>query len=132
VRLTGKTVMPAIVDAHTHLSQTREALTDDLKRRAYYGVGAAMSLGRTEETYHFKSALKPYLPRRASARRVAALHHRSRVRTDAPYWISTEAEARKAVQELAWSKGGYRQDLGRRPQWNVQEAEPGTLPRRDR
>ena len=30
VSLAGKTVMPAIVDTHTHLSQTREALTDDL------------------------------------------------------------------------------------------------------
>ena len=38
VSLAGKTVMPAIVDTHTHLSQTREALTDDLKRRAYFGV----------------------------------------------------------------------------------------------
>jgi hypothetical protein len=43
VSLAGKTVMPAIIDTHTHLSQTREALTDDLRRRAYYGVGAAMS-----------------------------------------------------------------------------------------
>src|SRR5262245_17470514 len=45
VSLMGKTVMPAIVDTHTHLSTTREALIDDLKRRAYYGVSAAMSLG---------------------------------------------------------------------------------------
>src|ERR1043166_742620 len=44
--LAGKTVMPAIVDTHTHLSQTREALTDDLRRRAFYGVSAAMSLGQ--------------------------------------------------------------------------------------
>ena len=35
VNLAGKTVMPAIIDTHTHLSQTREALTDDLRRRAY-------------------------------------------------------------------------------------------------
>src|SRR5262249_35280512 len=38
VNLAGKTVMPAILDTHTHLSQTREMLIDDLKRRAYYGV----------------------------------------------------------------------------------------------
>ena len=30
MNLAGKTVMPAIVDTHTHLSQTREALVDDL------------------------------------------------------------------------------------------------------
>ena len=38
VNLAGKTVMPAIIDTHNHLSQTREMLIDDLKRRAYYGV----------------------------------------------------------------------------------------------
>ena len=36
VNLAGKTVMPAISDTHNHLSQTREMLTDDLKRRAFY------------------------------------------------------------------------------------------------
>src|SRR5881396_3847401 len=41
VNLAGKTVMPAIIDTHTHLSQTREMLINDLKRRAYYGVSAA-------------------------------------------------------------------------------------------
>ena len=45
VDLTGMTVIPAIVDAHTHLGATREALIEDLERRAYHGVGAAMSLG---------------------------------------------------------------------------------------
>ena len=44
--LAGKTVMPTIVDTHVHTSQTREALTQDLTRRAYYGVSAAMSLGQ--------------------------------------------------------------------------------------
>ena len=46
VDLAGLTVMPAIVDTHTHLSQEREALTQDLRRRAYYGLSAAMSLGQ--------------------------------------------------------------------------------------
>src|SRR5262249_31392969 len=46
VNLAGKTVMPAIIDTHTHLSQTREMLLDDLRRRAYFGVGAALSLGQ--------------------------------------------------------------------------------------
>src|SRR5438105_12806347 len=32
VDLTGKTVMPAIVDAHTHQPQMREALIDSLQR----------------------------------------------------------------------------------------------------
>src|SRR5262245_33230908 len=36
VDLTGKTVMPAIVDAHTHQPQMREELIDSLQRKAYY------------------------------------------------------------------------------------------------
>ena len=31
------TVMPAIVNAHVHMNTTREALINDLRRRAYYG-----------------------------------------------------------------------------------------------
>jgi hypothetical protein len=54
VSLTGKTVMPAIVDTHTHLSQTKEALAADLTRRAYYGVSAAMSLGQDTGDLAFK------------------------------------------------------------------------------
>ena len=46
VSLAGKTVMPAIVDTHTHLSRERDALVRDLQRRAYFGVGAALSLGQ--------------------------------------------------------------------------------------
>src|SRR6185503_13882047 len=38
VDLSGKTVMPGIVDSHVHLSRTREMLLDDLQRRPYYGV----------------------------------------------------------------------------------------------
>src|SRR3954463_1942196 len=45
VDLRGKTVMPAIVDTHVHLSTTREALLRDLRQRAYWGVSAALSLG---------------------------------------------------------------------------------------
>src|SRR5262245_45958877 len=45
VSLAGKTVMPMIIDTHVHLSASREAIALDLRRRAYYGVSAAMSLG---------------------------------------------------------------------------------------
>ena len=46
VDLAGKTVMPTIVDTHTHLSTTRDGLIRDLKQRAYFGVSAALSLGQ--------------------------------------------------------------------------------------
>jgi imidazolonepropionase-like amidohydrolase len=45
VDLEGKTVMPAVIDAHTHMSTTRDALITDLKKRAYYGVAAVVSMG---------------------------------------------------------------------------------------
>ena len=45
VNLAGKTVMPAIIDTHVHLSPARDALIRDLRLRAYYGVSAALSLG---------------------------------------------------------------------------------------
>jgi len=48
VDLTGKTVMPAIIDTHKHLAGTREALVDQLEHLAYYGVGVATSLGQDE------------------------------------------------------------------------------------
>lgn len=45
MNLAGMTVMPAIVDSHTHMSTTREGLMNDLTRRAYFGVGAAITMG---------------------------------------------------------------------------------------
>ena len=58
VNVKGKTIMPAIVNAHTHLGWekytswgaqnfTRQNLIDHLYRHAYYGVGTVIS---TEET----------------------------------------------------------------------------------
>src|SRR5262245_31539176 len=54
VNLAGKTVMPMIIDTHTHLSQTREMLINDLTRRAYYGVSAAQSLGQDTTDVSFQ------------------------------------------------------------------------------
>jgi imidazolonepropionase-like amidohydrolase len=104
VNLAGKTVMPAIVDTHTHLSQTREALADDLRRRAYYGVSAAMSLGQdnTEAPFQMRAQPLPGAARFFTAGRGITMPEPGR--TEAPYWITTAAEARKAVEELAAKK----------------------------
>jgi imidazolonepropionase-like amidohydrolase len=87
VSLTGKTVMPTIVDTHVHTSQTREALTQDLTRRAYYGVSAALSMGQDTETAAFDVRAMP-IPGAArifSAGRGITAPEPGR--TMAPYWI---------------------------------------------
>jgi imidazolonepropionase-like amidohydrolase len=104
VDLRGKTVMPAIVDTHTHLATTREMLVDQLQRKAYYGVGAAMSLGQdnTDVAFQVRAETIPNAARFRTAGRGITTPEPGR--TEAPYWITTVAEGRKAVQELAVKK----------------------------
>jgi imidazolonepropionase-like amidohydrolase len=104
VSLTGKTVMPTIIDTHTHLSQERDALTQDLRRRAYYGVSAAMSLGQDtgEAPFQIRAQPIPGAARFFTAGR--GLTAPEPGRTNAPYWIQSADEGRKAVQELAKQK----------------------------
>jgi imidazolonepropionase-like amidohydrolase len=104
VNLAGKTVMPAIIDTHTHLSQTREALVQDLQRRAYYGVSAAMSLGQDtgDQPFKMRAETLPGAARFFTAGRGITMPEPGR--TNAPYWITSAAEGRKAVQELATQK----------------------------
>ncbi len=101
VDLAGKTVMPTIIDTHVHLGTAREALVADLRDRAYFGVSAAMSLG-------LDPAGDPFAVRAATPAGVARYFLAGRGitmpepgRSDVPYWVTTEAEARKAVQEQA-------------------------------
>ena len=101
VDLTGRTVMPALIDTHTHLGRTREDLIDDLQRKAYYGVGVAMSLG--QDTGDLPYQVREETNLNAARYRTAGrgLTRPEPGRTDLPYWIDTEEEARQAVQELA-------------------------------
>ena len=101
VDLTGRTVIPAIIDTHTHLSRTRDELTEDLQRKAYYGTGVAMSLG--QDTGELPFAIREETIPNAARFRTAGrgLTRPEPGRSDIPYWIDTEEEARQAVQELA-------------------------------
>jgi imidazolonepropionase-like amidohydrolase len=104
VDLRGKTVMPAIIDTHTHMSTNREMLADQLQRKAYYGVSAVMSLGQDNSDVPFQVREQP-IPNAARLRTAGrGITMPEPGRTEAPYWINTEAEARKAVQELGARK----------------------------
>jgi imidazolonepropionase-like amidohydrolase len=104
VDLTGKTVMPAIIDAHKHPATMRDALVDQLHHYAYYGVGAIMSMGQDTGDLAFQIRAEP-IPGAALLRTAGrGITAPEPGRTEAPYWITTEAEGRKAVQELVGRK----------------------------
>jgi imidazolonepropionase-like amidohydrolase len=101
VDLTGLTVMPAIVDSHTHLSRERDALVADLKHRAYFGVSAALSLGQDNGTDVF-AVRKEVVPGAALYRLAGrGITAPEPGRSDVPYWVTTADEARAAVREQA-------------------------------
>src|SRR5262245_51238371 len=104
VDLTGKTVIPAIIDAHKHLALTRDALVDQLQHFAYYGIGATMSLGqRTGDAVH--TARAETLPNGARYRTAGrGITGPEPGRSQAPFWVTSEAEVRKAVDEMAAKK----------------------------
>src|SRR5579862_29968 len=119
VDLSGKTVMPALIDDHTHLgwaiiktgqigkdTYTKENLIDHLQRYAYYGIAATQSMG-------IDPGETPYQVRADPPPNTALFHTAGRgmgmpnAGPGQDYWkpvaygVSTEAEARSAVQELA-------------------------------
>lgn len=120
VDLTGKTVIPAIVNAHVHLgfikdtsfdkaNYTRENIINQLKQYAYYGVGAVMSAGTDlgNVAYDLRDHPVPGAALVRTAGRGFAMPNASTggvQMRDAPYGVSTEAEARKDVQDLAAKK----------------------------
>jgi imidazolonepropionase-like amidohydrolase len=122
VDLTGKTVMPAIVNAHNHLgwavirtgeigkdTWSRENLIDHLRRAAYYGIAAVMNFGTDpgDVPFQVRSETIPDAALFRTAGRGMALPNAG---PGAEYWkpvaygVTTEAEARNAVRELAARK----------------------------
>jgi imidazolonepropionase-like amidohydrolase len=120
--LTGKTVMPALVDTHTHLgwaiiktgridkdSYSKENLIDHLHRLAYFGVAAAQSMGIDPGETPFEVRANP-VPDAALFKTSGRGMGRTNAGPGQEYWkpvayaIETEADGRKAVQELAAKK----------------------------
>ena len=104
VDLGGMTVMPAIIDTHTHLSTDRDALIQDLRRRAYYGVSAAMSLGRDPGDLPMQIR-EEEIPGAARCRTAGlGISTPEPGRSNIAHWVTTEEEARQAVSEEAARK----------------------------
>ena len=118
IDLSGKTVMPALVDVHTHLGYrngatfraenfTRETVVDELSRFAYFGVAAVASAGtdRGELTLRLREEAHPGALVRTAWRGLAPPEAGPNPpMRDAPYGVSSESEARQDVRELAAKK----------------------------
>jgi imidazolonepropionase-like amidohydrolase len=118
VDLSGKTVMPALVDDHVHMgyrtgtsfsadNYTRENLLDMLDRYAFYGVAAILETGtgRGDLPYQVRAEA------RSGARYLTAGSGFGMPNAgpggamrDSAYGVTTEEEARKDVRELAAHK----------------------------
>lgn len=122
VDLAGKTVMPALVDTHVHYgwqviktgrigaeTYTKENLIDHLQRAAYYGIAAVQSMGidRGEIPYEVRAHPAPNAALFRTAGRGMAMPNAGPGREywrPVAYGVSTEAEARADVRELAAKK----------------------------
>ena len=101
VDLSGKTVMPAIVNTHVHLASTREDRVDQLQHMAYYGASMVLSLGLDSGDVPYEmwdEAVPDGARSRTAGRGITAPEPG---RSEVPSWVTNEAEARTAVQELA-------------------------------
>ncbi len=98
VDLSGMTIMPALVDAHVHMSTNREDLLTDLRQRAAVGVSAAQSMGSDGEDapLEMRGETIPGAARFLSAGRGITTPEPGR--TEVPHWVTTEDEAREAVR----------------------------------
>ena len=120
VDLTGRTVIPALIDAHQHLgltnvregshgkdNYTRANLVEHLERSAYHGVAATMSLGLEFDealAFELRDAVIPNAARfLTSGRGIAATPlagPQQEYRLGIPRGAQTGAEGRAAVEEL--------------------------------
>jgi imidazolonepropionase-like amidohydrolase len=118
VDLTGKTVMPALVDDHVHMgyrkgtsftadNYTRENLLDMLDRYAFYGVAAVIETGTGRGDLPYKVRAEA----RSGARYLTTGSGFGMPNAgpggamrDSAYGVTNEADARKDVQELAAHK----------------------------
>jgi imidazolonepropionase-like amidohydrolase len=118
VDLSGKTVIPALIDAHVHMgyrkgltfgpeNYTRENLLDILNRFAYYGVAAILETGtaRGDLAYQLRAEMPPGALFRTAGRGFGMPNAGpGGPMRDSAYGVTKEAEVRADVQELAAKK----------------------------
>ena len=123
VDLTGKTVMPVLINAHGHPgfqkgltyvqeNFTRETVIDDLNRALYYGVAVVQSQGIEKGDVTYQIRADQQAGKLGGARLLIAgrgigapnAGPGAAAYAGIAYEITTEAEARQAVQELAAKK----------------------------
>jgi imidazolonepropionase-like amidohydrolase len=125
IDVTGKTVMPAMVDVHSHLgfltakdgrmakeNFNRDNLLDHLRRYAYLGFAAAISTGTDMGDLPYQLRTETHAG--AARFRTVGLGlawpgsgPNDPSRNDVPYAVTTEAQARAAVRELAPKKPDF-------------------------
>lgn len=101
VDLSGKTVIPALVNAHIHLSTERAEREEQLRHMAYYGAGTVVSMGLDEGDAAFALRDDPISDGARSLIAGRGITSPEPGRSEVPYWVTTEDEARGAVRELA-------------------------------
>ncbi len=119
VDLTGRTVIPALIDVHSHfgfLNQrdgsmskanfNRENLLDHLKRYAYHGFAASISMGTDygDLPYQLREEIHPGAALFRTVGRGLAWPGsgpNDPARNDVPYVVTTVEQARQAVRDLA-------------------------------
>jgi imidazolonepropionase-like amidohydrolase len=120
VDLTGKTVIPALIDGHNHTglvnekdgtnaktNYTRENLIDQLQRYAYYGTAATMSMGleaNPELAYKLRDEIVPNAAKFMTVGKGIAATPMAgppgEARLGIPYGAATPEEGRQHVREL--------------------------------
>jgi imidazolonepropionase-like amidohydrolase len=120
VDLTGKTVIPALIDGHNHIglvnekdstnrkaNYTRENLIDQLQRYAYYGTAATLSMGLEADQELAYKLRDEIIPNAATfmtvGKGIAATSMAGppgEARLGIPYGAATPEEGRQHVREL--------------------------------
>ncbi|HEV8392752.1 MAG TPA: amidohydrolase family protein [Vicinamibacterales bacterium] len=120
VDLTGKTVIPALIDGHNHIgltnekdgsnskaNYTRDNLIDQLQRYVYYGTAAAMSMGLEadqEVAFALRDSVTPnaakFLTVGKGIAATAMAGPPGDARLGIPYGAATPEEGRQHVREL--------------------------------